>query len=83
MNSLDEKEQFLAIAKKHALKRALRIVLFTRTMQELEIQTGENNERFCRFKGKTVYLATKKIDNYVLALASYRHPVSFVLHKEQ
>ncbi len=83
LNSLDEKERFLAIAEKYALKRALRIILFTRNMQELEIQTGENNERFCHFKGKTIYLATKKIDNYVLALASYRHPVSFVLRKEQ
>jgi len=82
LEEMPEEEQFYAIAERYALKRALRVVLFKSSMLEFEIRTTPDNKQLCQYKGKTIHLATKKLEGYVLALASYHKPYEITAQKE-
>ncbi|MGC9781143.1 MAG: polyketide synthase dehydratase domain-containing protein [Candidatus Heimdallarchaeota archaeon] len=82
LEGMVEEKRVEVISEKYALKRALRVVLFSPDMLRFEIQKDQNNEPFCQYKRKMIYLTTKKLDDYLLAMASYNRKVDIELQNE-
>ncbi len=79
IKGLEKEKQLEVIAESYALKRALRVVLFTADMLRFTIQRNLSNEPFCQYKRKTIYLTTKKQEGYILVMASYNRKVDIEL----
>lgn len=82
-DKMDEKEQMKIIPELYAQKRALRIVLRTANMYDFKINLDEKGDPFCQYKNKMIYLTTKGIENYTLAMASYRRKVEIELTQKE
>ncbi|MCE7746481.1 MAG: hypothetical protein GPJ52_15235 [Candidatus Heimdallarchaeota archaeon] len=80
---LDEEERIRIIPELYAQKRALRIVLRSGNMYDFKISLNENGEPICQHKNKTIYLTLKRIENYTLAMASYRRKVEIELTQKE
>ena len=82
-DKLSEEEQKKTIPELYAQKRALRIVLRGANMCDLKIELNEKSELICKYKNKTIYLTTKRIENYALAMASYGKKVEIELNQKE
>lgn len=82
-DKLEEDEQKRVIPDLYAQKRALRIVLRGAHMCDLKIHLDEKGEPICHYKNKTIYLTTKRIENYALAMASFKRKVAIELEKNE
>ncbi len=82
-DKMTEKERIRIIPELYAQKRALRIVLRSGNMYDFKISLDENGEPICQHKNKTIYLTIKRIENYTLAMASYRRKVDIELNQKE
>jgi len=82
-DKMAEKERLRIIPELYAQKRALRIVLRSGNMYDFKISLDENGEPICQHKNKTIYLTIKRIENYTLAMASYRRKVDIELNQKE
>ncbi len=82
-DKMAEKERMRIIPELYAQKRALRIVLRSANMCDFKISLDENGEPICQHKNKTIYLTTKRIENYTLVMASYRRKAEIKLTQKE
>jgi len=82
-DKMAEKERLRIIPELYAQKRALRVVLRSANMCDFKISLDENGEPICQHKNKTIYLTIKRIENYTLAMASYRRKVDIELNQKE
>ncbi|NHJ05364.1 MAG: 4'-phosphopantetheinyl transferase superfamily protein [Candidatus Heimdallarchaeota archaeon] len=81
IDNTDERKREHLIAQYFAMKRALRVVLFSRNMQNLTIRRDEIDEPFFLKKRKKIFLTLTEAEDYVLAIASYRKKIGISLEE--
>ncbi|MHA1586394.1 MAG: polyketide synthase dehydratase domain-containing protein [Candidatus Heimdallarchaeota archaeon] len=82
-DKLAKDEQKKVVPELYAQKRALRIVTRGANMCDLKIELNEKGQSICQHKNKTIYLTTKRIENYALAMASYGKKVDIELNQKE
>jgi len=81
IDKTNERKRDQLIARYFAMKRALRVVLFSGNMQNFTIRRDEINEPFFLKKRKKIFLTLTEAEDYVLAIASYRKKIGISLEE--
>lgn len=81
IDKTDERNREQLIARYFAMKRALRVILFSGNMRDFTIRRDEINEPFFQKKRKKIFLTLTEAKDYVLAIASYRKKIGISLEE--